>query len=107
MVLLSGPNMGGNELKYVSECISTGWVSSVGAFVTQFEQMTAEFTGARFAVATSSGTTALHTCLILANVKPNDYVIAPNITFIATCNSIKYTGASPLLIDIDKGSWQM
>ena len=107
MVLLSGPNMGGNELKYVSECIQTGWVSSVGAFVNKFEQMTAEFTGARFAVATSSGTTALHICLILANVKPDDYVLAPNITFIATCNAIKYTGASPILIDIDPHDWQM
>lgn len=107
MLLLSGPNMGGNELKYVTECIQTGWVSSVGAYVDQFEKMSAEFAGTRYAVATSSGTTALHICLILMDVKPGDYVIAPNITFIATCNSIKYTGASPLLIDADEHNWQM
>lgn len=107
MVLLSGPNMGGNELKYVTECIETGWVSSVGAYVDRFENMTADFTGSRYAVATSSGTTALHTCLILLGINRDDYVIAPNITFVASINSIKYTGAQPVLIDAHEGDWQM
>jgi perosamine synthetase len=107
MLLLSGPNMGGNELKYVTECIETGWVSSVGSYVDQFEKMSAEFAGTKYAVATSSGTTALHICLILAGVGQNDMVIAPNITFIATLNSIKYTGATPILIDTDVANWQM
>ncbi|MEO6404084.1 MAG: LegC family aminotransferase [Ferruginibacter sp.] len=107
MVLLSGPNMGGNEWKYVKDCLDTGWVSSVGAYVDQFEKMTAEFAGTKYAVATSSGTTALHICLIMMGVNEHDYVIAPNITFIASINSIKYTGASPILIDADENSWQM
>lgn len=107
MLLLSGPNMGGNELKYVTECIETGWVSSVGSYVDKFEKMSAEFAGTKYAVATSSGTTALHICLILMGIKQDDYVIAPNITFIATLNSIKYTGASPILIDTDADNWQM
>ncbi|MEP6711315.1 MAG: LegC family aminotransferase [Ferruginibacter sp.] len=107
MLLLSGPNMGGNELKYVKECIETGWVSSVGAYVDQFEKMSAEFAGTKYAVATSSGTTALHICLVMMGVSSDDYVIAPNITFIATLNAIKYTGASPLLIDTDENNWQM
>ncbi|RYZ95741.1 MAG: LegC family aminotransferase [Sphingobacteriaceae bacterium] len=107
MLLLSGPNMGGNELKYVTECIETGWVSSVGAYVDQFEKMSAEFAGTKYAVATSSGTTALHICLVLMGVDRHDYVITPNITFIATCNSIKYTGADPILIDADERNWQM
>lgn len=107
MLLLSGPNMGGNELKYVTECIETGWVSSVGSYVDKFEQMSAEYAGTKYAVATSSGTTALHICLLLAGVGQNDMVVAPNITFIATLNSIKYTGASPILIDTDADSWQM
>jgi perosamine synthetase len=107
MLLLSGPNMGGNELKYVTDCIETGWVSSVGSYVDQFEKMSAEFAGTKYAVATSSGTTALHICLILAGVGQNDMVIAPNITFIATLNSIKYTGATPILIDTDAANWQM
>jgi perosamine synthetase len=107
MLLLSGPNMGGNELKYVTECITTGWVSSVGSYVDKFEQMSAEYAGTKYAVATSSGTTALHICLILAGVGQNDMVIAPNITFIATLNSIKYTSATPILIDTDAANWQM
>jgi len=107
MLLLSGPNMGGNELKYITECITTGWVSSVGSYVDQFEKMSAEFTGNKYAVATSSGTTALHICLVMMGVNQNDYIITPNITFIATCNSIKYTGADPILIDADEKNWQM
>lgn len=107
MLLLSGPNMAGNEWKYVKDCLDTGWVSSVGAYVDQFEKMTAAFAGTRYAVATSSGTTALHICLLMTSVGAQDYVIAPNITFIATCNAIKYTGADPILIDTDAGSWQM
>jgi perosamine synthetase len=107
MLLLSGPNMAGNELKYVTECITTGWVSSVGAYVDQFEKMSAEFAGTKYAVATSSGTTALHICLVMMGVNQDDYVITPNITFIATCNSIKYTGANPIFIDTDVNTWQM
>ncbi len=107
MLLLSGPNMAGNELKYVTECITTGWVSSVGAYVDQFEKMSAEFARTKYAVATSSGTTALHICLVMMGVNNNDYVIAPNITFIATCNAIKYTGANPIFIDTDTATWQM
>lgn len=107
MLLLSGPNMGGNELKYVTECIKTGWVSSVGSYVDKFEKMSAEYAGTKYAVATSSGTTALHICLVLMDIKPSDFVIAPNITFIATLNAIKYTGAAPILIDTDANNWQM
>jgi perosamine synthetase len=99
--------MGGNELKYVTECIESGWVSSVGSYVDKFEKMAAEFAGTQYAVATSSGTTALHIALILMDVQASDYVIVPNITFIATLNSVKYTGASPILIDTHPGTWQM
>ena len=107
MVLLSGPNMGGNVWKYVKDCLDTGWVSSVGAYVDQFEKITAEFAGTKYAVATSSGTTALHIALILAGVNENDYVVTNNVTFVATCNAIKYTGAHPILIDADERNWQM
>ncbi len=107
MLLLSGPNISGNEWKYVKDCLDTGWVSSVGAYVEKFEKMTAEFTGAKYAVATSSGTTALHICLILNDIKKDDYVIAPNVTFVASINAIKYTNADPILIDVDEQTWQM
>lgn len=99
--------MGGNEWKYVKDCLDTGWVSSVGSYVDQFEKMSAEFAGTKFAVATSSGTTALHISLIMLGVDQNDLVITQNITFIATVNSIKYTGAHPVLIDTDENNWQM
>ena len=107
MLLLSGPNIAGNEWKYVKECLDTGWVSSVGAFVTQFENMVAEFAGCKYGVATSNGTAALQIALQLAGVERNDYVIVPNVTFVASINSIKYTGADPILIDVDTQTWQM
>lgn len=107
MTLLSGPNIAGNEWKYIKDCLDTGWVSSVGSYVTKFEQMVAEFSGCRFGVATSNGTSALHIALQLAGVRRDDLVIVPNITFIASCNAIKYTGADPILMDIDPETWQM
>ena len=107
MLLLSSPNIAGNEWTYVKDCLDTGWVSSVGAYVTKFENSLAEFSGTKYGVATSSGTTALHISLLLAGVKRRDYVIVPNVTFIASLNSIKYTGADPILIDVDPKTWQM
>jgi len=107
MLLLSGPNIAGNEWKYVKDCLDTGWVSSVGAYVTQFENMVAEFAECKYGVATSNGTAALQIALQLAGVQRHDYVIVPNVTFVASVNSIKYTGADPILIDVDPHTWQM
>lgn len=107
MVLLSGPNVAGNEWKYVKDCLDTGWVSSVGSYVTQFENMVAEYAGCKYGVATSNGTSALHIALMLAGVERGDLVITPNVTFIATVNSIRYTGADPVLVDVDPSNWQM
>jgi perosamine synthetase len=107
MLLLSSPNISGNEWTYVKDCLDTGWVSSVGAYVTKFENTLAEFSGTKYGVATSSGTTALHISLLLAGVKRRDYIIVPNLTFIASLNSIKYTGADPILMDVDPQTWQM
>lgn len=104
---LSVPNMAGNEWKYVKDCLDTGWISSVGSYVTQFEQMVADFAGAKYGVAAVNGTAALHIALLLSGVKQNDYVILPNLTFVASANSIKYLGADPLLIDADPLLWQM
>lgn len=104
---LSVPNMAGNEWKYVKDCLDTGWISSVGSYVTQFEQMVADFAGAKYGVAAVNGTAALHISLLLSGVKQNDYVILPNLTFVASANSIKYLGAEPLLIDADPALWQM
>lgn len=106
-IALSLPNIAGNEWKYVKDCLDTGWISSVGSYVTQFEQMVADFAGAKYGVAAVNGTAALHISLLMSGVKQNDYVILPNLTFVASANSIKYLGADPLLIDADPNLWQM
>ncbi|MBK8852968.1 MAG: LegC family aminotransferase [Saprospiraceae bacterium] len=107
MIPLSIPNISGNEWQYVKDCLDTGWISSVGSYVNAFEEKIAEFTGAKYAVAAMNGTAALHLSMQLAGVKRDDYVIVPDITFIASCNAVSYLGAEPLLIDVDKFTWQM
>jgi len=104
---LSVPNIAGNEWKYVKDCLDTGWISSVGSYVNQFEQMVADFAGTQYGIAAVNGTAALHIALLLSGVKQNDYVILPNLTFVASANSIKYLGADPILIDADPLLWQM
>jgi dTDP-4-amino-4,6-dideoxygalactose transaminase len=84
MIPLSIPNISGNEWTYVKDCLDTGWISSVGSYVTQFENMVAEFAGAKYGVAAMNGTAALHIAQELAGVRQRDYVITPDITFIAT-----------------------
>lgn len=107
MIPLSIPKLEGNEWKYVQDCLNTGWISSAGSYVTQFEEMVAHYAGAKYGVACMNGTVGLHIAQILLGVTENDHVIAPNITFIATLNAIKYTGAHPILIDVDANNWQM
>lgn len=107
MIPLSVPYLNGNEWKYVKDCLDTGWISSAGSYVTQFEEQIASFVGAKYGIACMNGTVGLHIAQLLAGVTSEDYVIAPNVTFIATLNAIKYTGASPILIDVDPNSWQM
>jgi len=99
---LHEPHFGGNEKKYLEDCIDSTFVSSVGKYVDRFEEMIREFTGAKCAVATVNGTAALHIALLLAGVQRNDLVITQPLTFIATCNAISYCGAEPVFIDIDK-----
>jgi len=104
---LHPPIFGGNEKKYLNECIDSTFVSSVGKFVNQFEEMMAEFTGAKYAVAAVNGTAALHMALILADVKPKDEVITQALTFIATANAISYCHATPVFVDVDKDTMGM
>ena len=99
---LHEPKFCGNENKYVKECIDSSFVSSIGKYVDVFEEKIAKYTGAKFAVATSNGTSALHVSLLLANVNQNDEVITQSLTFVATCNAISYCGGHPIFIDVDK-----
>jgi perosamine synthetase len=99
---LHEPVFEGREIAYLTECIETGWVSSVGKFVDRFEQELAAFTGSRRAVAVANGTVALHACLRLAGVEPGDEVLVPTLTFVGTVNPIAYAGAIPHFVDSEE-----
>ena len=99
---LHEPRFVGNEIKYISDCIDSTFVSSVGMFVGQFEQKIADYTDSNYAIATNNGTSALHISLLLADVGQNDEVITQPVTFVATCNAIRYCGAEPVFIDVDR-----
>ncbi len=107
MIPLSEPTLQGREWEYVKECLDTNWVSYLGPFVTRFEKAVAKVVGAKEAVATSSGTAALHTALLVKGIQPNDEVLVSDLTFIAPANAIRYVGAWPVFIDADPAYWQM
>ena len=99
---LHEPRFSGREQEYLKDCIDSTFVSSVGKYVDRFEQDLAAYTGAKYAVATVNGTAALHASLVLAGVSPGDEVITQPLTFIATVNAIKYCGAEPCFVDVDR-----
>lgn len=101
------PEIRGNEWQYVRDCLDTGWVSSVGSYVDRFERMLADSVGCRHAVATASGTAALHTALLVAGVEPDDEVLVSTLTFIAPANAVRYAGAWPVFVDAEPRYWQM
>ncbi len=99
---LHAPNFQGNEKKYLNECIDSTFVSSVGPFVDRIEKDICNYTGSKFAIACSNGTSALHIALKLCNIEQGDLVITQPFSFIATVNAISYCGAIPAFIDIDE-----
>ena len=101
-VVLHEPSFTGNEWLYLKECLDSTFVSSVGKFVDRFEVELATFTGARYAVAVVNGTAALHIALKLAGVKPDDEVLIPALTFVATANAVTYCGATPHFVDSEE-----
>ncbi|EAI2156727.1 aminotransferase LegC [Campylobacter coli] len=103
-IALHEPCFIGNEKKYLLECIDSGFVSSVGEFVTRFEEALKEKTKARFAIATNTGTAALHIALLANGIDENCEVITQSISFVATANAIAYTGAKPVFLDIDENT---
>ena len=94
----------GNEKKYLSKCISTGYVSYVGKFVNLFEKKISSYTKAKYSVATSSGTAALHLALKYFDLGQNDEVLVPSLTYVATANAVSYCGATPNFLDIENES---
>lgn len=103
-VPLHEPTLNEKELEYVTDCVKTGWVSSVGAYVTRFEEDLAKMVGVKRAVAVVNGTAALHIALKVVGVQPNEEVLMPALTFIATANAISYAGAVPHFVDVSEST---
>lgn len=101
------PLLGGNELEYVTECIKTNWISSQGKYVQKFEDEIMQYTGAKYALAVSNGTVALHLAIVALGIQAGDEVIVPDITFGATLNAVILAGAIPVIVDVDRNSWNI
>lgn len=101
------PDLSGNEKKYVCECLDTSWISSRGHFVNEFEVRFAERIGVKHAASVSNGTVALHLALLSLGIGPGDEVITPTLTYVASANSISYTGATPVFVDSLLDTWQI
>ena len=101
------PSLSGNELKYVTECIETNWISSQGGFVRRFESEIAQRLGAEHVLAVSNGTVAIHLALLALGIGPGDEVIVPDLTFAATINTVIQAGATPVVVDVDRRSWNI
>jgi len=101
------PDLGGNEKKYVNECLDSSWISSRGRFVTEFEQRFAERVQVSHAASVCNGTVALHLALLALGIGPGDEVIVPTLTYIASANAIAYTGATVVFVDSLRDTWQI
>ncbi len=101
------PSLGGNELKYVSDCIASNWISSQGKYVTSFEEAFRNFIGSDHALCVSSGTTALHLALAAMEIGNGDEVIMPDLTFAATANVVIHLGGVPVLADVNRTTWTL
>lgn len=106
-VVLVEPQLNGNELEYVVDCLKTNWISSQGSYVNSFEQRLSELFEMNHCLAVSNGTVALHLALESLNIGVGDEVITSNLTFGATVNAIIHAGAKPVLVDIDKDTWNI
>jgi perosamine synthetase len=107
MIPVFAPWLSENVRRYVLDCVDSGWISSLGQYVGRFEHDFATFCEARHAVATSNGTTALHLCLATLGIGPGDEVLVPDLTFVSTANVVRYTGATPVLVDSEPRTWGM
>tara|TARA_B100000315_G_scaffold71201_1_gene64906 strand:- start:468 stop:1628 length:1161 start_codon:yes stop_codon:yes gene_type:complete len=101
VIPLSTPVISGNERKYIRDCLDKGWVSSVGSYVNQFEEVVAAYVGCKYGIAVVNGTAALHLSLVACEVRRGDEVIVPSLTFVATANVVKYCEAEPVFVDCD------
>lgn len=101
------PSLNGNEKKYVLDCLDSTWISSKGKYIAEFENKFAAYIGIEHALGASNGTVALHLALLTLGIRPDDEVIVPTLTYIASVNAITYTGAKPVFVDSLPGTWQI
>jgi len=101
------PTLGGNEARYVMDCVESNWISSAGKYIPAFEEKFAAECGCKYGTACANGTVALHLGLAALGLEPGDEVIVPTFTMIATINAVAYTGATPVLIDSEPCTWNM
>lgn len=106
MIPLCTPCIRNNEFERIKNCIDTEWVSYGGHYVREFEQKLCDYTGSQYCTVTVSGTSAIHTALTLVDVKPNEEVILPSLSFVAPANAIRYCGAWPTFVDVCPNTWQ-
>ncbi len=101
------PLLAGNEVQYVTDAVATGWISSSGKYVTEFEKAFAAYCGVQHGIAVCNGTVALHLALVALGVGPGDEVIIPDFTMIASAFAVCYTGATPVFADADPDTWNI
>jgi perosamine synthetase len=107
MIPVNEPLIGDKEIEYVQDCLRTGWISSAGKYLEQFEQAWAEYCGMQYGIAVSNGTTALHVAIACLDLQPGDEVILPTFTIISCAQAVTYNGAVPVLVDSDPRTWCM
>lgn len=101
LIPVAEPIIGEKEIAYVTDAVKSGWVSSLGPYISKFENEFANFIGTKYAIAVGNGTEGLHLALLALGIGPGDEVIIPDLTFVATANAVLYTGADPVFVDID------
>jgi perosamine synthetase len=101
-ISVASPVIGETEKRYVADCLDSSWISSIGRYLSRFEEGFAAFCEVKHAIATNNGTTAIHLALVALGIGPGDEVIVPTLTYIATANAVRYCGATPVLVDCDE-----
>lgn len=107
MIPVATPIIGEKELRYVTDAVLSGWISSQGKYIGQFEEQFASFCGTKYAVAVSNGTVALHLALTALGIGPGDEVIVPALTFVATASAVRHCNAEPVFVDVNRGNWNI
>jgi perosamine synthetase len=107
MIPVCEPTLGEKEKKYLMECIETGWISSAGKFLEEFENKFSAYCGVKYGIACSNGTTALHLATASLGIGPGDEVIVPDFSIISLANAVIYTGAKPVFVDSEIKTWNI